>query len=346
MRQRVIHTLFRVALLLPLGLILNFALNVVLARLLSVEEFGVFGFVQSLIVVLSMLATLGFSQSIVRFTAAYAKNRQLDLFAGVLRASFRIVLASALVIAILLAVATTVLDTHTVGLFWSAALLVPVVISVWRESAMRGLHLTAEAIVPRQILLPLVTLVAVLALQIHDVSMVLGIYLATIVIVETVGLFRLKLLATSVHGSVVPRYNRLEWMKISIPMALTSLAVQGMMRWDLIVVSFYLGMEAAGLYMAASRVALLPSLFDRVIGVVLSPLFSETYHSQNWSGFRKLFIISSIGSFAIALPLFFVVIYFPNEILEIFGPEYNLQVIFLSFSLLVSLSTLLVALPV
>lgn len=342
MRQRIIHALLSATLLFPLGLALNFALSVALARLLSVEEFGVFGFVYSLISVLAVVATLGFAQSMMRFTVTYVKNLQPEFFAGLLRFSLRAVFLSALAIAAVLGLAAAVSDTHTTGLFWTAMLLVPITIDVWRESTVRGLYRTAEAIAPRQIFLPLITLITILAFQIQDVTLVLGAYLAIAVAIEIAGLLRLKALAAPICESGTPKYDKSEWMKTSIPMALTSLGVQGMARWDLIIVGFYLGMEAAGLYAAASRIALLPSLFIRIINLALAPLFSETYHSKDRSDFRKLFIISTVGSCSIALPLFLIVVFFPNEILRIFGSEYesasNLLII-LTTGQLVNLAT-------
>ena len=95
MRADTVKAALSAGVLLPAGLALNYLLSVVVARSLSVDDFGLFGFVQSLTVILALVATLGFSQSTMRFTASYrATGTRHARLAGLLRFSGVSVLAA------------------------------------------------------------------------------------------------------------------------------------------------------------------------------------------------------------------------------------------------------------
>ena len=323
MRGRLIHAALGAGLILPLGLALNYALNVVLARMLSVEDFGLFGVVQSLTAVAGVVGTLGFSQSAMRFTAAYFGNGQFDLLSGFLRSSVLVVLGSSAVVALGFVTAAWFASSSADVFLWSAALVVPLAISVWRESAMRGFHLTAEAIAPRQVALPMLMLFLVIGLGLHDVHTALAAYLVLVLGLELAAYLRLRSYLARVAKNVAPRLELREWVRVSAPMALTSLAVQGMARWDVIVVGILLSLEEAGLYAAAARTALLANLVLRGINLIVAPMLAETYHTAGPKRFRRLFIGATLASGLIGFPFYLAVLLYPDRVLLLFGPTYT-----------------------
>jgi O-antigen/teichoic acid export membrane protein len=322
-RRRLINNFLGAALLLPAAVASNYALNVALARLLPVEGFGLFGFVQSLTAVLAGFATIGFGQSLLRFASSYIGNRQFSLLQGLLRTSLKIVVLSSLLVACILAAVGSYGGSRSEAFLWSAVLLPPMALDLWRESAMRGLHRTAESIIPRQVLLPLLTLGIVLLFQPRHIDTVMTAFLSILLFLETFAVFRLWRCATAITGVVGETKNTSEWIRVSIPMALTSLAVQGMGRWDIVIVGVMLGMHPAGEYVSAARTALLASAVLRLVNLVLAPLLAESYHTGKMETFRRLFFFGAAGSAALGVPLYLVVMLFPETVLGLFGPAYS-----------------------
>jgi O-antigen/teichoic acid export membrane protein len=74
---------------------LAFLAQVVLARALGADGYGVFAYVTAWVTVLVLLATLGFPTGLLRFAAAYRAREEWHLLRGVIRyAELRVAAAS------------------------------------------------------------------------------------------------------------------------------------------------------------------------------------------------------------------------------------------------------------
>lgn len=321
LKRRLLPALLSASVILPLGLALNYALNVVLARQLPVTGYGLFAYVQSLAGILALAASLGFSTSMMRLVATYRARGETAELRGLVNASLRLIsLAGALIIILLLATGWG-FPSQRSALVWTALLLLPLTWDVWRESAMRGLHRTGAAILPRQVLLPGLTLAVVLGLGLRDANEVLIGFVLVLLLVELSGLLQLR----SVLGfpkQLLPVTRAREWLRISLPMAGTNLARDGMTRLDIVVLGLFVGLEAAGPYAAAARTALLASLVLRVVNLVVGPMLAELYHSGDLRRFRSLLLGAGLGAGAVGLPLYLLVFLRPEWVLGLFGPGY------------------------
>lgn len=319
--RRLRPALVSTGVILPAGLALNYALNVVLARVLPVAGYGLFAYTQSLAAILSLAAALGFSTSMMRFVATYRIQGQQALLRGLVRSSLRLILLASALIALLLLALGWVFPAQRSGLFWVAMLLMPLTVDVWRESTMLGLHRAGAAILPRQILLPGLTLACVGALSLTDAEAVMLAFFALLVLLELGGLWQLRS-ALALPKELHPVTRIRDWLRTSLPMAGANLATQGMMRWDVVVLGALLGLEAVGPYAAAARTALLASLVLRVVNLVVGPMLAELYHSGDLRRFRRLLLAASLGAGAAGLPLYMLVLLRPEWVLGLFGPAY------------------------
>lgn len=320
--QRLTRALISAVFIIPAGLALNFTLNLVLARLLPVEEYGVFVFAHSLASMLAVLAALGFATSMMRFVSAYHVNGELGALKGILRSSLQLVcLASAFISVVLLSFSVAPTE-YSLGLFWSAVLLIPTAVDAWRESTMRGLHRTAEGILPRQVLLPTSSMLLILAFDLSDLLSIMVCFVLSFAVLEMAGMLRLRALTSSLVP-IIPVRRVKHWVGVSLPMAFATLAHQGLTKWDVVLLGFFVGMDATGPYGAAARTALLASVVLRVVNLVVGPTLSEYYHSGQFRKFKSTLIISSAASGALGLPIYIVVLFYPGEVMSFFGAGYD-----------------------
>ncbi len=321
--KHILPALVGAGVLLPLGLAINYGLNIVLARFLSVEDYGLFGYVHSLVTILALVAGLGFSNSMVRLLSAYRVQQHFDLLRGAVVGSFKVIVAAGFcVLAFLLITRDIVWSDNQQAVYWTALLLLPFTIAGWRQSCMRGLQKTVEAIVPRDVLLPLLTLLLVYLFEIQKIGQVLIIYFSVLVVLELVGLIRLKTILSDFQYQK-PRFDYKHWLDVSIPMGLSNLARQGILRWDIIIVGIFVGLDATGQYTAASRTALLVVVALRVINLAVGPYIAEAYHAQDYQRFRSLIGLSTVCSIALGAPFYLLVMYYPALIMSIFGEAYT-----------------------
>ena len=319
--RRLRPALISASVILPLGLALNYALNVALARVLTVAGYGLFAFAQSLAAILSLGAALGFSMAMMRLVSAYRANGESALLRGLMRSSLRLVLLVSSLSAVVLLLLGMAFPTQRSGLFWAGILLVPYAVDVWRESSMRGLHRTATAILPRQVLLPALTLGLVWVLDLNSAFDVLLCFALVLVTLEAIGLWQLHN-ALGLSADLKPVSRTWTWLRISLPMAGSILLRQGMTRWDIIALGLIAGLESTGPYAAAARTALLASVVLRVVNLVVGPTLAELFHTGDIAQFRKLVLRSAAGSAVLGAPLYLLVMLQPGWVLSLFGPEY------------------------
>ncbi len=322
LKRRLLPALLSASVILPLGLALNYALNVVLARQLPVADYGLFAYVQSLAGILALVASLGFSTSMMRLVAAYRARGETAALRGLIRASLRLISVAGAVLVILLLAMGWAFPGQRNGMLWAALLLLPLTWDVWRESAMRGLHRTSAAILPRQVLLPGLTLAVVLGLGLRDANEVLIGFVLVLLLVELSGFLQLRS-ALGFPKQLLPVTRTREWLHISLPMAGSNLARYGMTRWDVVVVGLFVGLEASGPYAAAARTAVLASLVLRVVNLVIGPVLAELYHAGDPRRFRTLVAAAAAGAAAVGLPLYLLVMLRPEWVLGLFGPAYS-----------------------
>lgn len=320
--RRMLPALLSAGIILPAGLALNYALNVVLARVLQAAGYGLFAYAQSLATVLALAGSLGFSTSMMRFVAAYRAQDQQALLHGLVRSSLRLILLASVLLALLLLMLGQMFPNHGVGLLWAAALLVPFTVDVWRESAMRGLHRTSLAILPRQVLLPGLTLIGVAVFGLNYAIDVLLSFLALLVLLELAALWHMRRVMNFPKDGR-PIAETKYWLRTSLPMAGANLALQGITRWDIVMVGVLLSLEATGSYAAAARTALLATLVLRVVNLVIGPMLADLYHSGDIRTFRKLLIAAAFGAGVAGLPLYLLVLLRPEWILGLFGQAYT-----------------------
>ena len=320
--RRMRRALISAGFLIPAGLGLNFTLNLLLARILPVEEYGIFVFAHSLASMVAVLAALGFATSMMRFISAYHINGELGELKGILSSSLQLICLSAALISFILISISAAIPEISSGLFWSAAILIPTTIDAWRESAMRGLHRTAEAILPRQVILPSVTMLLILAFDIGELIPIMLCFVICFIIIELAGVVRLRAI-THFLMPIAPIRRVKHWVSISLPMAFATLAHQGLTKWDIVVLGVFVGMDATGPYGAAARTALLASIVLRVVNLVVGPALSEYYHSGRFREFKSALVISSAASGALGLPIYIAILVYPSEVMSLFGVGYD-----------------------
>ena len=311
------------SLILPSGVALHYLMNVLFARVLTTEEYGLFSYGYSLASILALAATLGFSSSIIRFIAEYRHQACRSRLAGVLIASFASVTCAALIVATALGFFGQWFSLNSEALAWSAALMIPMALDLWREATLRGFGHLAIAIIPRQVLFPLLAVVITVIWTPETVESVLWLTVGLLCALEVIFLLCMSA-GSDVRPlyTVTPAYSLGEWLKVSLPIGASAISKLGIMRWDLIAVGAFASMQEAGSYAAASRTALLASLLLRVINLVVAPSLAHQYHGGDIASFRRTLFQVSCLAFLVGLPIFLFIWCFADAIIGVFGVDY------------------------
>lgn len=111
-------------------------------------------------------------------------------------------------------------------------------------------------------------------------------------------------------------------ISVSVPM-LFSNSLFLVMNWtDTLMLSGFHGEDAVGIYNIALKIASLNTIALIAINSIASPKFSEIYSSEGNRRFRRIVQQTTLLTCLISLPIFIVILLFPESVLRIFGQEF------------------------
>jgi O-antigen/teichoic acid export membrane protein len=243
-----------------IGVVLNYVLNLLLARELGASEFGLVALGLSLVNLLGTAAQFGFSQGSSRFIGAYlARDEQAEM-RGLLRTMQWIPLVfGALIAAAVVLFARVVMEPgHTRDVVVIAGLAVPVFGSLMlTQNVARAFGHMLTATLPMYVLLPSLA-IASLYLGPHaaaDGPAFLGYYAAIALALAAGVALTLNVRLRRQLPRIDPRYEFREWFGVARTMLATAFAQQYLRRIDVILLALFVRPDILGMYSLGSRFA-------------------------------------------------------------------------------------------
>ena len=314
------------------GAAVLFGLHVLLARLLGVEEYGLYVYAIAWINILVLTVTLGFHTSLIRFISAYRAKQEWELLRGLLRYSNLIVLISSIAAAIIGVIVISLLKNrispeqrHT---FYIAFLLLPIFAFVkLREAGLRALKNVVKSQLLLNIIRPLMLAIISLGLffsipaNINASWIMLG-NLAALVGVFLIGSVWLsKSLPQNIQDNPAV-YRQKIWLKVSLP--LLFMVGMGLLlkRTDIIMLGAIRGSEDAGFYSAATHISNLLLFGLMAVNTILAPMISELYHTGKYKELERIILLAARGIFAFTALVGILLIVSGKYLLSFFGEDF------------------------
>lgn len=313
---------------------LIFVSEVVLARALSAHGYGLFATVMAWLQVLTMTALMGSNHLLLRFVPTYVTTAKWSLLRGVLRQCHRGSLLISLGVVVLSAMMLAMLsDRLSSELRWAflvgMASLPLYVLSIQRQSVLRGLHRVAEALTPEYIVRPLLLILAMSGfVWILNIPVSANVALAlnglAVFIAFILGRFWLRCAMPVEAKTASPEMRTREWMAISIPLFLVAIMQLLIVRLDIILLGALAGREEAGIYAAASRVADLVVFALAAANAIVAPMISGLHARNDMAGLQYVMKLLAKGVLVFTVPVVLLIGILGYEILGMFGEEYKI----------------------
>jgi len=110
----------------------------------------------------------------------------------------------------------------------------------------------------------------------------------------------------------------------SWPLVIAAIFMKVIGWTDVLMMGHFLTESQVGIYNAALPTAMILPFFLRAISKIIFPVFSELYGSGDLSDLRRIYQVTTKWIFALTLPFFFVMFFFPKQLLSIlFGAEFT-----------------------
>lgn len=311
---------------------LAFLTSILLARLLGVVGFGIYAYALSWGRFLTIPATLGLDNLLVREIAICQTRSSWGVARGLLSwANYAVlILSSGLgLIAVVLALGFRGDDPQTLLTFSLAMLMLPIMtVRNLRLAAMRGLHHIVESLVPELVIAPVLIIVltggAYLLLQ-DDLTPAWAMGLKVIVTVITLGIGMRslnKVLPTAIKHTP-PEYRIKSWIRSALPLAFLGSTFVINSQADLIMLGAIRGTEAVGLYLPVTRGAQLINFVTIAANTVLAPAIASFYSAGNTKKLQQMILKSTWSVFGVALLIATGLIVFGRWFLLLFGAEFT-----------------------
>jgi O-antigen/teichoic acid export membrane protein len=291
---------------------LAFLQAVVLARVLGVQEYGVYTYVMAWVTLLVPLAVFGQNQLLIRNLSAYQSRVDWGLMLGQLRWSDQIILLSSLVVALGGGLLTwffiSAQDSPSLTAFWIGCLLIVVIaFNTARESALRGLHHVIVGQMPELLLRPILVILLIggtsfLLMPQPDAVMALGLTLVATSITLIVGIALLVMFLPNKVRQATPQYDRPGWFAASLPIIFVGMIQIVNNRMSILMLGSIKGAEAVGVFAVVTRGAELLTFMLNAVNINLGPVIASLYAKNDMVQLQRVVTRSARLIFLITLP--------------------------------------------
>ncbi|WP_245735316.1 flippase [Thermodesulforhabdus norvegica] len=315
---------------------LGFLISVVLARMLGAAGYGVYAYVWSVVTFLSIPATFGLPQLLVRNIAAYQVKERWGHIRGLLHFADQTVLVASLTLTALLGLGMWFLsdriDVQTKDTFLIALpLLVLMALLQIRQMSLQGLsrvvqgQMLALFVRPTLFILLIASAYLLFAERITP-SLAMGMQVVAFAIAFLTGALLLKKHLPKPVEESSPAFEIRPWVKSALP--LLGIGVLGVVthHTDILMLGGIKGAEAVGIYKVGFQLALLISFGLLSVGTVISPTISALYTTEDRRDRLQRVITRAVYlSVFSGLPLALIFLIAGKQVLVIiFGQEFAL----------------------
>jgi O-antigen/teichoic acid export membrane protein len=311
---------------------LGFAFNVALARMLGADGLGVYHLSLTFALIASVVGRMGMDAAMLKFAATSHAARDSRRLAAVHRLGMGtallccgIVAACTFFAADWLAVTVYADPAIAQPLRLMALALVPfALLSLYGELLKAGQHQALCSFV-QGAALPIVSLLLlfVFARYIQDASAAAAVYLVanTVVCLTSYVLWRRTVPPA---GSLTTESIRFRDLFLTaMPMYGSAIADVVMTFSDVLILGMFATAADVGIYTAAARTALLTRFLLLANSSVAAPRFAALHAAKDTEGVARLAVRSTLLTTVSSVPLLLIFIAFPEQILSLFGPQFE-----------------------
>lgn len=311
---------------------LAFLTQLLLARVLGPESFGIYAYVFAWMSVLAYGAALGFQVALLRFVSVYESDSAWTLLRGVIQYSERRVGIVGLlviligVIGIMIRGETIVPELSTT--FIVGFLVVPVWAFLWlRTATVRAFGGVVTALVPERImrdgLLIAFVLFASLGLKwTLDASIVMTATLASTTLALCMAHVAMRRLRPAMIETADAEYDAKAWRQAALPLLVVGAVDAVFNRTGVLLLGWVGETKNAGIYGLAFSIAFLAVLPRTAVDTLFAPAIARLYAGRQLAELQALIIRAASWSLCAAASIALVLAVMAEYLLTWFGPEY------------------------
>lgn len=310
----------------------TFILGVVLVRLVTVEEFGRYSFLISVITIASIPITAGLPNLLIREIASYQLKNKISETVGIIRWSNYYVYILSIISVFCIAFyffVTKEIDSNIVILLSIISIIPLKGINSNNCAILSGLRTPVLSIIFSQFTFPVLS-VFICAILYYtkafnfNLSVLLAVNLISILICTLASSIIVKIKKTSIgYNNVKPTFKSRKWIKSLVPFSAIAIITTLNLEITILLIGSFGNIEDLAYFKVAAQLMLVVSLGLNAINLVIKPHIARAHSSGSISETQKLLTYSVRLSCAISFPVILTLVVFGEYIVTlIYGQEY------------------------
>jgi O-antigen/teichoic acid export membrane protein len=312
---------------------LAFFLTFLFTQLLGSEGLGTYSYATTWANILSIPATLGLDNLLVREIAIYEAQSSWGLMKGILSWSNRIVLVISVTFAVVAAVTAWVLKGTSDPAIATAICLALITLPIsslrnLRLATMKGLHHIVKGQMPEMLFSPLLLILSMVGLywllpKYFNVNIVLVAKIAIVIFTYIIGVVWLWQALPKQVKNVAPQYEVRRWMRSALPFMFLGTIILINSRVDIVMLGILDGVKAVGIYTVIAGISQCVTFVYYSANNSFAPSMAGLYAQGNIEQLQRV-INKSVGLVFLASAIVSaILIGFSHWILLIFGAEFT-----------------------
>ncbi len=307
-------------------------LGIILARLLGVEQYGLYSLALTAGIVAGGLALLGMPSALVRFVSLYRSQRDPARLWGMLQVGVGLPAVLGVLLGLGLYVGAPFFaqklfqEPKLVDVLRIISFAIPfLTLNDTIAAATRGFSKMQYSVIATNIFQPIIKLILVILLAITGLTATKAVaaqipvlILASLLLLFFLnGLFSIKRSINSAHRETK------QILKFSLPLYLTYLINTFRGNIQTILLGALNTISTVGIFTVASQINQVGRMFHQSIVISSMPIVSELYGQGQREALARLYQTMTKWTFTLNLPMFLTVLLFPVPILSIFGKGFT-----------------------
>jgi O-antigen/teichoic acid export membrane protein len=311
---------------------LSYVMLVAFARMMDAVNYGQFGVMLNVSIVLSTIVAVGLPTGIMRFWPGHMARGEMDLAQGFHNDAQLFLVTLGLVLLALGACASwsgwwTSSFGLELGALFVACMAVSFSFGDYYANALRAQGRVLWSMVPRDIMWRVVSpLLAALVLYFTGNLSAGKAFLSCIAVMTVVAVCQAWIsrnAARHLTQNAKPRSTWANWHKPLLPLAGASIVYAMVQQLDVVIIGTFLGAEKAGAYFAAQKTASLLGLAMIAGGLIAAPLMSAAFQSGRSDELQRICKMLAAAIAVTTAVGFVVLLVIGKSLLGIFDPAYE-----------------------
>lgn len=312
------------------GAILSYSLNLIITRMLSVNDAGLYFLSLSLVLIGTTLGVLGLENSIVRFIASNASNNNWGMVNSIYNKSIFVSVISSILITTIIfflaeKLAVTIFDKPRLAdalkiMVFSIA---PLTFLTINTRSLQGIKRINSSIIFRNLLVPALSIIsAFILIPLWGLSGANISYAIACSLSMIISFFYLKKKLPSAP-SAIDRFTYNELLSSCLPLFVASILSLTISWTSEIMVGIYSNASDVAIFSVANRTAQLTTFILLAVNSIAAPKFSEMYVKGDLKALHKTVQNTTLLLIVLSLPLLLLLIAIPSFFMGLFGDEFK-----------------------